>query len=140
VEIRRIHHVADLVACGAPAEDVLATAQEELRRALDLRACRFEAPPYRFPLARVERNGAVTGTAEHHYGAGGMELPRHGAELPVLSRGQQIGRFVLEPTPGHGFSLEEMVVAVAIADQIGPALTSRSTSGVPTTGTGRTRH
>ena len=33
-------------------------------------------------------------------GAGGFELPAEGAELPVLARGQQIGRFVLEPTPG----------------------------------------
>ncbi len=44
--------------------------------------------------------------------------------MPVLARGQQIGRFVLDPAPGAGVSLESRVVAVAIADQVGAALTS----------------
>ena len=44
--------------------------------------------------------------------------PAGGVELPVLARGQHIGRFVLVPTPGHSVSLEERLVAVAIADQV----------------------
>ena len=51
-------------------------------------------------------------------GRGGFELPAGGVELPVLARGQHIGRFVLVPTPGHSASLEERLVAVAIADQV----------------------
>ena len=44
-EIDRIHRVAELAAHGASGEDVLLSAQEELRDLLQLRACRFEAPP-----------------------------------------------------------------------------------------------
>ena len=51
-------------------------------------------------------------------GRGGFELPADGVELPVLARGQHIGRFVLVPTPGQAVSLEERLVAVAIADQV----------------------
>ena len=42
----------------------------------------------------------------------------------MLARGQQIGRFVLEPHEGVGVSLEQRLVAVAIADQVGAALTA----------------
>ena len=66
----------------------------------------------------------MTGTSVRHYAHGELELPREGAELPVLARGQQIGRFVLEPNEGVGVSLEQRLVAVAIADQVGAALTA----------------
>lgn len=121
-QIRRIHRVAELAASGLPAADVLFAAQEELTAMLELRTCRFEAPPAGLALARIERNGTVTGTLERHFSHGELELPREGVELPVLARGQPIGRFVLDPTPGAGVSLEQRVVAVAIADQVGAAL------------------
>ena len=44
--------------------------------------------------------------------------PTEGVEIPVLARGHEIGHFVLVPTPGVGTSLEERIVAVAIADQV----------------------
>jgi Domain of unknown function (DUF4118) len=123
-EIDRIHRVAELAARGATGEEVLLRAQEELAELLDLESCRFEAPPYLRPLATIERNGTVTGTSVRHFARGELELPREGAELPVLARGQQIGRFVLEPQAGAGVSLERRLVAVAIADQVGAALTT----------------
>jgi K+-sensing histidine kinase KdpD len=128
-EIDRIHRVAELAAHGASGEDVLFSAQEELRDLLGLKACRFEAPPILMALATVERNGTVTGTSVRHYARGELELPREGAELPVLARGQQIGRFVLEPHEGVGVSLEQRLVAVAIADQVGAALTMPNARG-----------
>ena len=128
-EIDRIHRVAELAAHGASGEDVLLSAQNELRDLLDLQQCRFEAPPTLRTLATVERNGTVTGTTVHHFSRGELELPREGAELPVLARGQQIGRFVLEPNPGAGVSLEARMVAVAIADQVGAALTTPGVRG-----------
>jgi K+-sensing histidine kinase KdpD len=123
-EVRRIHRVAELAARGAAAEDMLLAAQDELTAALALRRCRFEAPPFEVLLPRVERNGTVTGTVDRHFARGELELPREGVELPVLARGQPIGRFVLEPTPGVGVSLEQRVVAIAIADQVGAVLAS----------------
>ena len=56
----------------------------------------------------------------------GFELPVDGVDLPALARGQQIGRFVLVPTPGVATTLEQRVAAVAIADQAGTVWTPTS--------------
>ena len=42
-----------------------------------------------------------------------------------LFRLDNLGRFVLEPTPGVGVPLERRVVAVALADQVGAVLVPR---------------
>ena len=122
-DIRRIHRVAEAAATGADAADVVAAAQDELRELLTLRECRFEALPADARLPRIGRNGAIEGATTMRYGRGddgrgGFELPADGVELPVLARGQHIGRFVLVPTPGVAVALEQRVVAVAIADQV----------------------
>ena len=120
-EIRRIHRVAELVARGEEPEEVILAAQAELAQLLRLRSCRFEAPPFDSPLPRFERSGVIP-MHVYHLRREGFELPAEGVELPVLGRGQLLGRFVLEPTPETGVSLEARVVAVAIADQVGAAL------------------
>jgi hypothetical protein len=66
------------------------------------------------------------------YRDGGFELSAEGVELPVYGRGHQLGRFVLEPTAGVGVSLDQRVVAVAIADQVGAALAAPAPAGGPT--------
>lgn len=122
-EIRRIYRVAALAATGDQVEDVMLAAEAELTELLRLRSCRFEAPPFLTQYQRLERSGAVPSPDHHfHLRAEGFELPPEGAELPVLGRGHVLGRFVLEPSPGRGASLEERVVAIAIADQVGAAL------------------
>ena len=124
-EIQRIHRVAEAAASGRQAADVIHVAQDELRTLLTLRESRFEAFP--FPsathLPRMGRNGAIELQPQMRFGVKtdgrtGFELPSDGVELPVLARGQQIGRFVLVPTPGTPTTLEERMVAVAIADQV----------------------
>lgn len=120
-EISRIRRLADLTATGTDPADVIMAGQAELTELLKLQDCTFEAPPFERRYHDVERTGVVA-TREHLLGEGGFELPREGAALPVLGRGQLLGRFVLEPTPGQGLSLERRVVAVALADQVGAAL------------------
>jgi K+-sensing histidine kinase KdpD len=124
-EVLRIHRVAEAAVSGRDAADVIAIAQEELRDLLQLRECRFEALPARHDVTypRIGRSGVVEGQTVRRYGRdaggrGGFELPAAGVELSVLARGQHIGRFVLVPTPGVALSLEQRVVAVAIADQV----------------------
>ena len=41
----------------------------------------------------------------------------------MLARGHEIGRFVLEPTAGVVTTLDQRIVAVAIADQVGAVWT-----------------
>jgi hypothetical protein len=124
-EIRRIHRVAEAAAAGRPPAEVIGAAQDELRDLLTLQESRFEALPVTDDRAyvRIGRNGAIEGVTSMTFGRGeggrgGFELPPGGVELPVLARGQHIGRFVLGPTPGHAASLEQRLVAVAIADQV----------------------
>ena len=45
----------------------------------------------------------------------------------MLGRGNVLGRFVLVPQPDTVVSLEQRVVAVAIADQVGAALVATGT-------------
>ena len=122
-ELRRIHRLAGQVASGEDPADVILAAEVELTGLLDLAGCRFEAPPYESALlVRLER-GANPPEARWSRGTrDAFELPSEGAELLVLSRGQPVGRFVLVPKPGSGFSLEQRVVAVALADQVGAVL------------------
>jgi hypothetical protein len=127
LEIRRIYRVADLAARGEEWAQVLGAAQEELVALLRLRSCRFEAQPVHSGLPRLERSGQLDQKV-WHFRDGGFELPPDGVELPVYGRGQQLGRFVLEPSPGVGVSLEQRVVSLAIADQVGAALVVAPTS------------
>jgi K+-sensing histidine kinase KdpD len=120
-EIKRIHRVAELGARGEDAADVVLAAGAELTALLRLRSCRFEPMPFEADLPELERNGTLA-TTEFHYRDGGFELPAGGVGLPVLGRGQLLGRFVLEPAPATGVTLEERVVAVALADQVGAVL------------------
>ena len=101
---------------------MLLAAQAELTTLLGLESCRFEAAPSGTVLARLERTGAVSGQREWRFAGHDLALPSDGVELPVLSHGRPIGRFVLIPEPGIGASLEARVVGVAIADQVGSAL------------------
>jgi hypothetical protein len=123
-EIMRIHRLAERVAAGDPVEDVIRSAQRELTELLGLAGCWFEAPPYHMPLPRLERSGVVSGVHERRMSGGHFELPHGGVELVVLVRGQTVGRFVLEPLPNVGVSLEQRIVAVALADQVGGAIAS----------------
>lgn len=122
-EVKRIYRLAELVAKGDDASDVIMAAQAELTSLLNLRDCRFEAPPFSSTLERLERSGVVS-WSQYRFRDGGFELPPDGVELPVLGRGQVLGRFVLEPKPDIGVSLEQRVVAVALADQVGSVLAS----------------
>lgn len=128
LEIRRIHRVAERAARGEEAAEVLEAAQGELIELLTLQSCRFEAQPFLTALPRLERGGQLDQRV-WRYRDEGFELSPEGVELPVYGRGQQLGRFVLEPTAGVGVSLEQRVVAVAIADQVGAALAAPSTAG-----------
>jgi Domain of unknown function (DUF4118) len=124
-EVKRIHRVAEAAVSGSAPAAVIAIAQDELRQLLGLQEARFEALPTQDlrVLPRIGRNGAVEGVRDRRFGrlpdgAGGFELPEQGVELPVLARGQHIGRFLLSPTHGVAVSLEQRLVAVAIADQV----------------------
>ena len=127
-EIERLHRVAEQVAAGHSAEDVLDSVRDELTQLLSLRTCDFEQPPFGVPLPRLERNGSID-TPHRRFARGEFTLPEEGVEIPVLGRGRQLGRLVLVPEPDVGVSIEERVVAIAISDQLGAALAATATPG-----------
>jgi Domain of unknown function (DUF4118) len=121
-EIRRIHRVAAFgEARRHTSADMIMAAQLELTELLELRSCQFEAFPFTHPLPRLERSGVIS-VMEYHGPDHGFAFPAGGVELPVLGRGNVLGRFVLIPEPSTSVTLEQRVVAVAIADQVGAAL------------------
>ncbi len=129
VEVRRVHRVAEATATGRPPMAVLDIAQDEMKALLDLAACWFEPLPYDDDDAlrpRLGRNGAIQAQSTFRFrrardGRAGFELPPEGVELPVLVRGHHVGRFVLVPNPRTATSVDERLMTVAIADQVGAA-------------------
>jgi hypothetical protein len=120
-EVMRLHRVAELVAAGSSAERVVESVCNEMSELLSLRDCRFERAPFIGPLPRLERNGSID-TPRRRFARGEFTLPAEGVEIPVLGRGRELGRLVLEPDPDIGVSLEERVVTIALSDQLGAAL------------------
>ena len=102
-------------------DELTRTVEQAVREVLGLEACWFEPLPYQSLPAHLERGGAVVG-AELRVASGGFALPAEGLELPVMGRGQVQGRLVLMPREDHGTSVEERVVALSLADQLGAAL------------------
>lgn len=119
--IQRVTRVVDRIAHDAPLEEVAAAVKTELTELLALADCWVELPPFTWVLPRLERGGTIQ-QSEHRYSEGGFALPRDGVELPVLERGCEVARLVLLGDPDVTVTIEERVVAVALADQLGSAI------------------
>jgi K+-sensing histidine kinase KdpD len=96
---------------------------DQLTRLLSLRSCEFQYG--RAGLGqpgRIERDGRVT-VAGEEWDVRQFGLP-HGAgtELLVESGIRLQGRFLMQPDPAARPTTEQLLVAVAFADQVGAAL------------------
>jgi hypothetical protein len=119
--INRVHRAAELIAQGAPSGDVVDLVLREIREVLHLHDCWLEIPSELYVMPRLERGGTIDST-ERHWFSGGIALSEDGVELPLLVRGDLVGRIVLVGNEGRPVTIEERVVAVALADQLGAAL------------------
>jgi hypothetical protein len=117
-----IYRLSELVASGAPADEVIERVRRELIKVLALRGCRYEPGIGPGHGIRMDHDGTVV-IGEVSWAVNSLGLPGPELALLVQRRGQTLGRFVLEPTPGLPVTLQRRVVAVAIADQVGAALT-----------------
>lgn len=116
-----VHDLSDLVATGAPQAEVVASAQEDLIELLGLRECHFEDGEPVGGRAQLRRNGEVE-LGETRFDAGRDGLPVGGVELLVQSRGYVYGSFVMEAVEHRGIPIEQRVVALLLADQVGASL------------------
>ena len=119
--VQRVHRVADAVAQGEPLATVLASVQSELTELFGLWDCWLERPPFLWVIPRMDRGGTVEG-GDYEWRDTGFTLPRDGVELPVVARGTAVARLVLLAGPDTPASLDQRVVAVALADQLGAAM------------------
>jgi hypothetical protein len=124
--LAQIRPLVDEMPPGAPPADVIAIACAELVDRFQLSDCHFEDAPFadRLDLPQLERNGVVA-HRRYRLQPGGvleLELAAEAIALPVISEGRIVGRFILDFGPSAGATLEQRMVAIALADQVGAAL------------------
>jgi Domain of unknown function (DUF4118) len=128
LNLGRVHAVAEMVAAGASPRDVVHTVEGELKAVLRLRKCWYDPAFAEAPGPFIERNGAVSWGAIR-WGFTTIGLPTAEVSLVVEHDARPLGRFVLAADPGTRVTEDELVTAVALADQAGSSLaheTSRS--------------
>jgi len=85
-----------------------------------LKDCSFEVPPFLGELPFLEPDGSISGSSGRRP-HGSFDLPGDGVDLRVVGRGSTVGRFVLVPAGDQTVSPERLIVAVALADELGLA-------------------
>jgi K+-sensing histidine kinase KdpD len=120
-----INSAARAVATGGEPRAVVDEIARELTRLLSLSACRYQqgaagigSPPRLLHDGRVAFGESIWDTEHNGLPAGTS------TELLVEAGGLLQGRFLLTPGPGTRATLEQRLVAVALADQAGAALAS----------------
>ena len=120
-----LHDFAEMVATGESPDFVVIRAAAELSRLLSLQDCRFEATAADSRIPRLEPGGDVY-VQGVKWNTRDLGLPGNEVELLVESHGQSRGRFLLAPVPGRPIGLDRLIVAVALADQVGAALSGQT--------------
>jgi hypothetical protein len=124
-EIERLYRVAQISAQGGTDQDVVDAVCHELVALFELEGCAFEGTAGAFELPRLGARGALEGTELVITGRD-FELPTGGVEIPVLGRGQSLGRLVLSARPRTPAPIEKRLVAIALADELGMTLAARA--------------
>ena len=127
VNLGRVHAVAEMVAAGADHTDVVRAVEGELKALLRLRACWFDPAFAETPGPFLERSGGVSWGAIR-WGFTTVGLPVKEVSLVVEHDGRPLGRFVLVAEPGTRVTEDELVTAVALADQAGASLAAHARS------------
>jgi K+-sensing histidine kinase KdpD len=118
-----INSAAQAVAAGGSAAALTERVTSQLTRLLSLRSCRFQYGIAGIGRpARLRHDGSVT-FGQRAWSVDTEGLPAGSdTELLVESGGMFQGRFLMTPAPGGRPTLEQRLLAVALADQVGAAL------------------
>jgi len=123
-DLGRIHAVAEMVAAGEPVDQVVQAVANELADLLDLRSCRFDPAFAERPGPFIERHGDVS-WGSIRWGFRTIGLPNHEVSLVIEHQGRPFGRYVLLGRAGVRVGEDQLLAAVALADQAGAALASQ---------------
>ncbi len=129
-DFARIQAIAELMASGASAFEVVGAVADELTGLLRLRSCRFERTFADGPAPTIERNGDVS-WGRFWWGFRTLGLPGKEVTLIVEHQRRRLGRYVLLAVPGSPVTREQLVAAVTLADQAGAALGLEAAAAVP---------
>jgi K+-sensing histidine kinase KdpD len=118
-----INAAAQAVAAGGSAAALTEQVTRQLTRLLSLRSCSFQYGVAGIGRpARLQRDGSVA-IGQRVWDADAEGFPSSiDTELLVESGGILQGRFLMASTPGVRPTLEQRLLAVALADQVGAAL------------------
>ncbi|HVN50992.1 MAG TPA: DUF4118 domain-containing protein [Acidimicrobiales bacterium] len=125
-DIGRIHYAAELAAQGESVDHLIMAVCLELRDLLFLRDCRFSYDVVDEHLPSLGHDGKVR-WGDLGWGTETLGLPSKGVTLAAHGQGRVLGTFTLIPTPGVVVDEHRLVVAVALADQVGAALAGYQT-------------
>ena len=135
-EIRRVHRVAEAAASGRPplrSSLSPSTSSENCCRSPNLASSSPIAPPTAlasdWTATAQSRISGTSGTRATRRRPRRLPATDGGVELPVLVHGEEVGHFVLVPTPGIPTTREDRLAAVVIADQVAAAGTSTRVPG-----------
>jgi K+-sensing histidine kinase KdpD len=125
-----INDTARSVAAGTSPAGLIEQVSGQIAQLLSLRACAFQAGVAALGRpARLRHDGQVV-IGERIWDVGHDGLPiAIDTELLVENRGVLQGRFLMTPLPGARPSLEQRLLAIALADQVGAALAAGLTAG-----------
>jgi hypothetical protein len=117
----RVREAAARLAQGEELVPMIGAVADELGHVLHLASCRFSTEPDDEALPSFDRGGQLNPPT----------LAPGPVALPVLSLGAVVGRFVLEPGDAAGWSHSDVVLATALADQVGAALAAQAPFRAP---------
>ncbi len=121
VDIGRIHYAAELAAQGESVDHLIMAVSLELRDLLFLRDCSFDYGVADEHLPSLDHDARVR-WGDLGWGTATLGLPSKGVTLAAHGQGRIVGTFTLTPTPGVVLGEDRLLVAVALADQVGAAL------------------
>ncbi len=120
-----ISAAAQAVAAGGSPSDLIEQVTRQLTGLLALQSCRFQYGVAGIGQpARLQHDGTVTPGRQAAVTDQAGSPPGGDTELLVESGGILQGRFLMTPLPGAQPSLEQRLLAIAFADQVGAALAS----------------
>jgi hypothetical protein len=126
-DLGRVQAVAEMMAGGAAADEVIAAVADELQSLLGLRSCWFETSRPDKPGPTIDRNGNVS-WGRLWWGFDTLGLPGKEITIEVEHDQRRLGRYVLVAEPGTKVRRDQLLAAVTLADQAGAAI---GAGGVP---------
>jgi hypothetical protein len=124
-DLDRLCRVIEIAAHEGDIEDVVSSARAELIGLFGLIDCVFESGPAHSELPRLGIHGVLEG-APLVSAHSDFLLPPGGVAIEVVGRGIDFGRLVLFAAEPVRAPIQKRAVAVAIADQLGVTLATKS--------------